>query len=154
MIIAVIEVVAFIVLIGGLGIIAVVIATTIFSLLDKGLNALILRRRLSPLHLSNLIEYKGGYSNHDTNQTHNLIHPHISPYKAVQNLITWLGNNALKIDKARKYYQKKDTEGGNKDYFEYLKRFVPIKHIGSIVNRLRRSVNQSGKEPTTEIRQE
>lgn len=148
MIIAVIDVVAFIALIGGLGVISVVIAITIFNLLDKGLDALILRRRLSPHHLSNLIEYKRGDSNQQINQTYNSIHPHISPYKTIQNLMTWLGNNTFKINEVRKYHQKKDTEGDNKDYFEYFKRFVRIKHIRSIVNKLRRGVNHDYTEPT------
>jgi len=122
---------------------------TILNLLDKCLDVLISHLKHSPSRASNSIEYVRGHSNYETSHSQVSIQPHISPQKIIHTAITRFSNNIFKITltKTGGPCQNSDTQGSNKNSFGYLKGCVPIKHIGNIVDRLRRRVNQSGKEP-------
>jgi hypothetical protein len=137
---------------------SIIIVTIIDKLFFKGLDALdglIKRRSVPPSSLftaSNECGYERGDSKTKINPTNSPIYPHKTRYEIDQSLvITTHRNSPFKETHAqRRYknnYRNKDNRENLKSFFGYFKYFVPVRHIGSIVNRLRRAVNQSGKEP-------
>lgn len=151
MITTVISVVAFITFIGGALMVSVLIAIAVLHVLDKGFD--LVSRLIHPPSspTSNPIEYIRDCSNYGANQSKVRVHSQISLQKIADNLIARFGTEILQrtICKRGSPCQNRDTQEHNEKYSRYLKRFAPVKHLGTIVNWLRRRVNQSGKEPFT-----
>ncbi|MGD2065275.1 MAG: hypothetical protein PVI95_02380 [Dehalococcoidia bacterium] len=149
MITTVISVVAFAALIGGLLMVSVLIAIAILHVLDKSLDTVsrLVHPPSSPT--SDPIEDVRRHGDYEATHSEVLVNSHISPQKVIQALITRRSNNVIKttLTETRSPCQNSYTQGHNKNYSRYLKCFIPIKHIVSILNKLRRRVNESGKEP-------
>jgi len=133
----------------GVVALSVTIAIIILHLVDKGLDRLILHLKHHPLRASNPIKYVRGYSNHKATQGKVSVHSQINLHKIIQIFIARSGKHVLQstICNRRSTRQNGDTQRHNKDCPRYLKCFVPIKHIRTIVDWLRKRVNQTGKEP-------
>jgi len=149
MISTVIQVVAFIAFMGGALTVAVVIAVAVLHALDKGLDLVPRLIRLPSSPTRNPIEKIRYRSNYGANRSEVPVHPQISPQKIAYGLITRFGAKVLQVAvcNRRSPCQNTDTKEQNEKYSRYPKCFVPVKHIVTIVDRLRRRVNQSGKEP-------
>ena len=153
MITTVIQVVAFIAFIAGALIISTLIAIAILGILDKGFDLVSRLIRLPSSPTSNPMENIRDRSNYGTNQSEVPIHPQITFQKIAYNLKARLGTEILQraICKRGSPCQHGDTQEHNKEYSRYPKRFIPVKHLETIVNWLRRCVNHSGKEPSREL---
>jgi hypothetical protein len=149
-------VVAFFVGVVAVSIIIVILAV---KLLDKGLDALdalILRHsipcRPSRLETCNQIRDCRRYSKPEINPPNNFVYPHSIPYKIRILLITMSQRNspfkeALTEGGSKNQFCQKNDAKPNKKSSRYLAGYPPVKHMVSILDRLKRAVNQSGKEP-------
>jgi hypothetical protein len=161
MIIAVVDLIIFVV---GCVAISTVIVLGIVTLLDKGLDALdalILRHsipsRPSSSHLpaTNQIRERRGYKETEIRPTNDVIQSHEIPHTVGHILIAMAHQNgpfqkALAKIRAKDECRQENNSETNKKSLGYRTDFFPIKHLGNIVGRLRRHVNQSGKEPEGE----
>lgn len=158
MIIAIIDLVIFIV---GCVTISTIIVVSVVNLVDKGLDALdalILRHSVlcppSRLETTNQIRNSRGYSKPEINDTKSLIDSHSIPYEIHKLLIAVdQGNSPFKNVREikKQLYQKNNTEANEKSP-RYLTGCPPVKHMVRILDRLKRRVNQSGKEPSQSIK--
>jgi len=155
-IIALINLVIFIV---GVVAISTIVVTIIEKLFFKGLDeldALIQRRSVPSPSLfttSNHSGYERENSKTKINPTNSPVYSHKIPYEISQpSIITTHRNSPFKEThterRYKNHYRNKNNRENLKSFFGYFKHSVPISHIGSIVNWLRRRVNQSGKEPS------
>jgi hypothetical protein len=136
---------------------SIIIVTAIDRLFFRSLDALdgLIKRRSAPpssLFTSNEGRYKRGDSKTKINPSNSLVYPHKTHYEIDQQLIIAAHRNSpfKEIHAQRRYknhHRNKNNRENLESPFGYFKHFVPIRHIRSIVNRLRGRVNESGKEP-------
>ena len=159
MIIAIVGLVAFL---AGVVAVSIIIVITLVNLLDKGLDALdsLILRHSAPSHpppfrltTSNQIGEKRGYSKAKIDPTNIWVYFHKTINEIHHSLIVGIPrNNLFKkllgwVYTQEDCHRKNNTETNETD-FRYSNRFVPIKHIRSIVNKLRRGVNHDYTEPS------
>jgi len=125
-----------VVFIVGVVALSVTLAIIILHLLDKGLDTLILCLKHHPLRASNPIEYVRGYSNYKATPSKVSVHSQISLHEVIHSFITRFIKNIFEstLNKCRSACQNSDTQGNDKNYSRYLKCFIPIKHILTIVS--------------------
>jgi hypothetical protein len=133
---------------------AIAIITT--HLFLKGLEALALRTMRPRYEIGNRNEY-GGYPNHKNTHTKRyVIRPYnVSRYDLYEIIRSRMNKTAT--NQVRNQYPSYKPNANEEEYDCYINRGLPrtiprpfpfpIKHIVTIVNWLRRAVNQSGKEP-------
>jgi len=156
MIIAIIDLVIFIV---GCVTISTIIVVSVVNLVDKGLDALdalILRHSVlcppSRLETTNQIRDSRRYGKPKINPPDNVVYTQNVPYII---RIFWIvlhpRNKPSKVvltqAGANNHFYPKDNPKTNQKSFRYFTSFPPVKHIRTIVNKLRRRVNHSGTEP-------
>jgi hypothetical protein len=137
----------------GAAIVSMAIAGIIVHLLIKGTKALL---SLSPQHNPNeSSEYREEYDNQNTNPPNVPVHPYdlsaYDPYEMMKKAITAHRNKSFANQIGDSCpYQATDTNTNK--YYGYSKCILQFRHIWAthlrgIVDRVRRRVNQSGKEP-------
>lgn len=144
-----------------IGVVAVstIVVILAVKLLDKGLDALdelllwhSIPRRPSRLETCNHIRDSRRYSKTEINPPNNFVYPHGIPYRIRIILIAMSQRNSpfkkafTKFGVKNQLCQKNNAKTDEKSS-RYLTGCPPIKHMASILYRLRRRVNQSGKEP-------
>jgi len=148
MILTVIQLLLFFV---GCVLLALVIVLLLVKLLDKGLDAL--AEHLNPNAVTRPLNTSDhiGYDRADSKSQINFAHIWVYFHKAFDEvhhklIVTALRNSLLKKDLGRlyghEYCHEENNTTSNKYEPRYSERLVPIKHLATIVNWLRRSVNQ------------
>lgn len=153
MIFAVIQLVMFFV---GCVVLAIIIVLLLIRLLDKGLDALVEHLRphaiSGPLNTSDHIGYKRANSKPSIDFTDIWVYSHEAFDEVHHKLIITMLHNKLTKKHLSRFYSDKhrheeDNTTNNKHKPRYLECLVPIKHIKTIVAKLRKLVNKNGKEP-------
>jgi hypothetical protein len=155
-IVAVINLVIFIV---GCVTLSALIVVGVVNLVDKGLDkldTLTLRHSIthpaSRLKTTNQIRDSRRYGKPKINPPNNVVYMQNVPYIIrILWIILYPRNNPSKVALAqagvKNHLYPKDNPKTNEKSPRYLTSFPPVKHISTIVNKLRRRVNESGKEP-------
>jgi hypothetical protein len=141
----------------GVAIISIAIAIVVTHFLLKGIEILIPLRHIVHYQTTNDNECETGQTDNRTNRAHVAIYPlNIRRYDLYDIIRSRIGK--MPCSQVRQQYPSHKPRTDTKEYHRYINRYCPrptqhpfpipvIKHIHTIVNKLHRRVNQSGKEP-------
>ena len=142
----------------GAAIISVVLGIVITHFVLRGIEILIPLRHIVHYQTTNDNECETGQTDNRTDRAHVAIYPlnirHYDLYDIIRSRI-----GKMPCSQVRQQYPSHKPCTDTKEYHRYINRYRPrptqhpfpipvIKHIHTIVNKLRRRVNQSGKEPS------